>query len=98
MVSVHSLLVITLWRVSLRNIEFGVLWEHMRLIDLPVSMFMDSFYDAYTRFIDPQSNGTYHTPYCIFHMLFGGIQFYILGWLTGIIAKRIFNKKQTDLC
>jgi len=81
----HSLLVIGLWRASLKNIEFGVLWEHMRLTDMPVSMFLDKFYDAYWKIL-PQ--GSYPKPEVLFHLILGGLQFFVWGLLLGALAKR----------
>src|SRR5687767_13530722 len=80
----HSFLCIVLYKVSLRNIELGVLWEHMRLIDFPVSLLLDEFTDGYWK----QFPGvTYHKPYLIFHLVFGGLQFFAWGWLLAVVGK-----------
>jgi len=89
----HSLLVTALWRASLRNIEFGALWEHMRLTDLPVSMLLDTFYQAYSKVFDATAQDAYHTQYFLFHLIFGGLQFFAWGWLLGTIAKRLFHRR-----
>lgn len=82
----HSLLVFGLWRVSLRNIEIGVMWEHMRLTDLPVSMLLDWYYDAHRK-IFVQDN--YPNSEFFFHMIFGGLQFFVWGWLLGMAWNRL---------
>lgn len=91
----HSLLVTALWRASLRNIEFGALWEHMRLTDLPVSMLLDTFYQAYPKVFDATAQGTYHTPYFLFHLVFGGLQFFVWGWLLGMAWNRLVHRTPT---
>jgi hypothetical protein len=88
----HSVLVAALWRVSLRNIEFGALWEHMRLTDLPVSLLLDTFCAAYSKVLDPSAQGTYHTPYFLFHLVFGGLQFSLWGWLAGTVWDRLVRR------
>lgn len=87
----HSLLVTALWRVSIKNIEMGGLWEHMRLTDLPISLLLDSFYDTYVKCF-PQSN--YPTPEVLFHLLFGGLQFFVWGWLLGTLVKRFLQRRR----
>jgi hypothetical protein len=87
----HTLLVIALWRASVRNIEMGVLWQHMHLTDLPISLLADGFYDAYTKFF-PQSN--YPAPEVLFHLVFGGLQFFIWGWVVGIVANRLLKRRR----
>jgi hypothetical protein len=85
----HSLLVTALWRVSLRNIEFGAMWEHMRLTDMPVSVFLDSFITAYSKLFGATA---YHKPYFLFHLFFGGIQFFVWGCLLGIVWNRLLHR------
>ena len=87
----HSLLVVGVWRASMRSIEFGVLWEHMRLTDLPVSLFLDQFYDAYWKLF-PQ--GSYPKPEVLFHLIIGGLQFFVWGWLLGIIIKKLLRTRR----
>ena len=88
----HSLLVTALWHVSLRNIEFGALWEHMRLTDLPVSLLLDNFYEAYSKVSGATDQDTYHTPYYLFHLVFGGIQFFVWGCLLGTVWNRLVQR------
>ncbi len=88
----HSLLVILLGRVSQRNIEMGVLWEHLRLTDLPVSLLLDRFYDAYWK-VFPQ--GSYPKPEVLFHLIFGGLQFFVWGWLIGMGWNRLVHRTAT---
>ena len=77
----HSAVVILLGYVAQRNIEMGVLWNHLHLTDLPVSLLMDRFYDLFLK-VFPQ--WTYPAPEVVFHLIFGGIQFFIWGCLIGI--------------
>jgi len=84
------MLVTLLWRISVRNIEMGVLWEHMRLTDRPISLLLDPFYDAYVKLF-PQSN--YPTPEVLFHLIFGGLQFFIWGWLLGMLARQFLKRR-----
>ena len=88
----HSLLVILLRAVSQKNIEMGVLWEHMRLTDLPVSMLLDKFYDAYWKAF-PQ--GSYPKPEVLFHLTFGGLQFLLWGCLLGTAWNRLVHRTTT---
>lgn len=88
----HGLLVTALWRVSVSNIEFGALWEHMRLTDLPVSLLLDNFYEAYSKVSGATAQDTYHTPYYLFHLVFGGIQFFVWGWLLGTVWNRLLHR------
>jgi hypothetical protein len=86
----HSLIVAALWRFSVTNIELGVLWEHMRLTDLPISVFLDSFCSGFMN-VFPRSN--YPTPEAVFHLILGGLQFLIWGWLLGLIARRLLQRR-----
>ncbi len=86
----HSLLVITLWRASVRNIEMGVLWQHMRLTDLPISLLADEFHDAYMKSF---SQSDYPAPEVLFHLILGGLQFFIWGWVLGTAANRLLKRR-----
>jgi len=89
----HSLLVLSLYYTSLRNIEFGALWEHMRLADLPVSTLLDTFYEAYLKVFGETPQSTYHMPYFLFHLIFGGLQFFAWGWLVGALWKKLLQPR-----
>ncbi len=88
----HSLLCVALWRVSLRNIEFGALWEHMRLTDLPVSLLLDKFYDS--KIFGVAIEDTYHRRYFLFHLIFGGLQFFVWGFLLATIGRQLLRRKR----
>ena len=81
----HSLLCCAVYKASLRSIEMGVLWEHMRLTDLPVSLLIDAFLEAYWKLVNATSESTYHRPYFIFHLSFGGLQFFAWGCLLAML-------------
>jgi len=87
--SAHSLICIALWRASLRNLELGALWEHMRLTDLPASLLLDKFYAAYSKIFGATADDAYHTPYFLFHLIFGGLQFFVWGCLFAVIGKKL---------
>jgi hypothetical protein len=91
----HSFLCIALYRVSLRKLEFGVLWEHMYRTDLPVSLFLEPFFDAYSMLFNRALQGTYHAPYFWFHLVFGGLQFFLWGWLLGALAKWLMQRRRS---
>lgn len=85
----HTFLVIGLGFVSRKNIEFGVLWEHMRLTDLPVSVFLDSFLIAYAKFLPDSS---YPQPQILFHLVVGGLQYFLWGGLLGVVWKMVAKR------
>jgi hypothetical protein len=89
----HSFLCFALYKASLRNIEFGALWEHMRLTDLPVSLLLDGFKDAYWKLFGESPQSTYHKPYLLFHLIFGGLQFFAWGWLLAALGKRLLRPR-----
>jgi hypothetical protein len=84
----HSLLVLLLLYVSLNNTELGVLWVHMGHIDRPMSFLRDSFVEGYAKVVGIT---TYHTAFFLFHFLFGGLQFFFVGWLLVLLGKKLFG-------
>lgn len=83
-----------LWHVSIKNIEMGVLWEHIYKTDQPVSLLFDKFYNLYLKFF-PQSS--YPTPEALFHLIFGGILFFFWGWIVGVFINKILkNSKHNE--
>jgi len=89
----HSALCLVLYKVSLDNMELGGLWETMRSIDLPVSLLLDHFYELHWRIWGETSQSTYHVPYLLFHLVVGGIQFFVWGWLLASIGRMLLRSR-----
>ena len=94
MLCAHSLLVTGLLRVSLENIEFGVMWEHMYQIDRPMSLFEESFFDAYSKVFGETADDTYHKKFFLFHLIFGGFQYFVCGCLLGVVVKTLRKRER----
>lgn len=84
----HSILVLTLLYASLKNTELGVLWVHMGLTDRPISLLRDRFVEVYDKVAGIT---TYHAAFFWFHFLFGGLQFFLVGFLIVLLGKKLFK-------